>query len=260
MRSTARLTLVALLLAALAALVAGCGSDSDSDDSSSSSKTSGAERETSTDADGATSGKLIATIDAKLEVELTNVASKDFAGIPVPTGIACTRSSPATCHGTIECPAQADDGDAVALCGWLASAGSTVLLGDVPEQQICTEQYGGPEVAKVTGTLGADKVDATFSRENGCAIARFEEAAPLWTGNLPGDTPPTTPGAGAAAGSCAALDPDAPVSNAPADPAAGAADGVCATPAAPTSVPTPAPGTPLVEPEIISDPPEAFER
>jgi uncharacterized membrane protein len=43
----------------------------------------------------------------------------------------------------------------------------------------CTQQYGGPETATVTGTLRGEKVDAHFSRENGCEIARWEDAAEL---------------------------------------------------------------------------------
>jgi hypothetical protein len=253
MRTTARLPLV-LLLAFLAALVAGCGSDSDD---SSASKTSGADRAASTKTDDAATEGQMATVDAKLKIELTNVGGKDLAGIPVPAGVKCTRSSPATCHGTLECPAATDDPDAIELCGWLASTGRQVLLAKDEPGQICTEQYGGPEVATVTGTIGDEQVDATFSRENGCAIGRFDEAAPLWTGDVPkaqGGGSTTT--GGAASGSCPALDPDAPVSSDQADPAAGAADGVCASPA------TPAPPTsaPPVEPEIISDPPEAFGR
>ena len=43
----------------------------------------------------------------------------------------------------------------------------------------CTQQYGGPEKATVKGTFKGEPVDAQFSRENGCEIARWEDAAPL---------------------------------------------------------------------------------
>ena len=43
----------------------------------------------------------------------------------------------------------------------------------------CTQQFGGPETAKVTGTFKGDEVDAEFGRQNGCEIARWEDAAPL---------------------------------------------------------------------------------
>ena len=43
----------------------------------------------------------------------------------------------------------------------------------------CTQQYGGPEKATVKGTFKGEPVDAQFSRENGCEIARWQDAAPL---------------------------------------------------------------------------------
>ena len=38
----------------------------------------------------------------------------------------------------------------------------------------CTEQYGGPEQAHMTGTLSNEPVDVTIARSNGCAIADYE--------------------------------------------------------------------------------------
>jgi hypothetical protein len=43
----------------------------------------------------------------------------------------------------------------------------------------CTQQYGGPEQATVKGTFKGEPVDASFSRENGCEIARWEDAKPI---------------------------------------------------------------------------------
>jgi hypothetical protein len=39
----------------------------------------------------------------------------------------------------------------------------------------CTEIYGGPQLATISGA----NVHAVFSRENGCQIARWEKLAPL---------------------------------------------------------------------------------
>ena len=52
-------------------------------------------------------------------------------------------------------------------------------LEPVPDDVACTEQFGGPETATVTGTLGGSDVDARFSRENGCEISRWDKVAPL---------------------------------------------------------------------------------
>ena len=45
--------------------------------------------------------------------------------------------------------------------------------------QACTEIYGGPGKATVTGTLDGAAVNATFTRSNGCAIARWEKMVSL---------------------------------------------------------------------------------
>jgi hypothetical protein len=122
--------------------------------------------------------------EGQLTIEITHVADKSAgAGIPVPTGIACDRQSPATCHGTVTCPADATDKDAAALCTWLAGSGREALTAKTPHDQVCTEQYGGPEVATVTGTIDGTRVDARFSRVNGCEIARFDAAQRLWGGD-----------------------------------------------------------------------------
>ena len=38
----------------------------------------------------------------------------------------------------------------------------------------CTELYGGPEKAHMTGTLEGEPVDVTITRSNGCEIADYE--------------------------------------------------------------------------------------
>lgn len=48
-----------------------------------------------------------------------------------------------------------------------------------PRMTACTQQYGGPETARVTGTLRGEPIDARFSREQGCEIARWEAVVPV---------------------------------------------------------------------------------
>jgi hypothetical protein len=43
-----------------------------------------------------------------------------------------------------------------------------------PPDAVCTEIYGGPAVAEVTGTYEGAPVDATFTRTDGCQIARWD--------------------------------------------------------------------------------------
>jgi hypothetical protein len=49
-------------------------------------------------------------------------------------------------------------------------------LKPVPGNVACTQQYGGPETATIKGTLNGEPVDASFSRVNGCEIARWDAA------------------------------------------------------------------------------------
>ncbi|WP_200954972.1 SSI family serine proteinase inhibitor [Aeromicrobium sp. Root236] len=59
-------------------------------------------------------------------------------------------------------------------CAALDAAGAEVFE-PVPKDQVCTELYGGPQTATVTGTYEGDKVDATFTRTNGCEVDRWEQ-------------------------------------------------------------------------------------
>ncbi|KOG35547.1 MULTISPECIES: SSI family serine proteinase inhibitor [Streptomyces] len=49
----------------------------------------------------------------------------------------------------------------------------------VPGDALCTQVYGGPALAHVTGTWQGRKVDARFSRANGCEIGRWENLEPV---------------------------------------------------------------------------------
>jgi hypothetical protein len=44
----------------------------------------------------------------------------------------------------------------------------------VARDAVCTQVYGGPQVARVLGRLRGRSVDATFRRTNGCETARWE--------------------------------------------------------------------------------------
>lgn len=44
----------------------------------------------------------------------------------------------------------------------------------VPAGRACTEIYGGPQTATVTGTYRGEPVDAEFDRTNGCEISRWD--------------------------------------------------------------------------------------
>jgi hypothetical protein len=63
----------------------------------------------------------------------------------------------------------------------LDKASGATLKDFVPTapDQPCTEIYGGPGKATVMGTLDGKAVNATFTRSNGCEIARWEKMVSL---------------------------------------------------------------------------------
>jgi hypothetical protein len=61
-----------------------------------------------------------------------------------------------------------------------APAGATAKDFAAPDpNQACTMIFGGPGKATVAGTLDGAAVDATFTRSNGCEIARWDRMTAL---------------------------------------------------------------------------------
>jgi hypothetical protein len=50
----------------------------------------------------------------------------------------------------------------------------------VPSDAFCTAVYGGPQEALVTGTFRGRRVNARFSRTDGCQIARWNRVGVLF--------------------------------------------------------------------------------
>jgi hypothetical protein len=69
-------------------------------------------------------------------------------------------------------PAGGDHPDPEAACRLLDELENP--FAPVPADQACTEIYGGPQTAHVTGTFRGEPVDAEFDRTNGCQISRWD--------------------------------------------------------------------------------------
>jgi hypothetical protein len=80
----------------------------------------------------------------------------------------------------VKCNAPGDS----ATCRRIAAVEPEVFE-PTPGNVACTQLYGGPEIVSVTGTFRGEQVDATFTRQNGCEIARFEDAAPILEAGKP---------------------------------------------------------------------------
>ena len=89
------------------------------------------------------------------------------------TGSGVTREMTLTCV-----PTGGDHPDPEAACSTLAAVGAGAFA-PPPKDQMCTEQWGGPQVALILGTVDGVAVRARFSRTNGCEISRWDALAPL---------------------------------------------------------------------------------
>jgi hypothetical protein len=78
---------------------------------------------------------------------------------------------------TVECDADASG----PACARLAKGGAAAFA-PVADDAVCTEIYGGPAEAEVSGRVDGTPVAATLSRANGCEIARWEAVRAVVTG------------------------------------------------------------------------------
>ena len=104
-------------------------------------------------------------------IELT-VVYDDGAGTKTTGALTC-RDGDQRAEGALKGRASPSE-----LCS--QARGLADLLTTQPERnRACTQIYGGPETAHVTGTIDGRKVDRRFARTNGCEIADFMRAAGL---------------------------------------------------------------------------------
>ena len=88
-------------------------------------------------------------------------------GSGAPDSVWTLRCSPA--GGSLERPARA--------CKKLA-AGGAKLFASFPPDTACTEIYGGPQHARIVGTVAGKRVWTTLTRTNGCEISRWARVSP----------------------------------------------------------------------------------
>ena len=78
---------------------------------------------------------------------------------------------------TLRCPPGGTLPRPAAACKRLARGGR-MLFAPLPKGIVCTEIYGGPQKARVVGTVGGKRIWATFTRQNGCHITRWNRLSP----------------------------------------------------------------------------------
>lgn len=72
--------------------------------------------------------------------------------------------------------------DARAALAAVEQFGEEIFFPEPRPDRICTQQYGGPQVAVVKGWFRGRKVHSQFSRTDGCEIARWRTLAALFGG------------------------------------------------------------------------------
>ena len=80
---------------------------------------------------------------------------------------------------TLVCAGVADGThpDQQAACTHLA--GMPEPFAPLPDDVMCTEQYGGPQTARITGRWQGGPVDLELSRVDGCRIAQWDSLGPV---------------------------------------------------------------------------------
>lgn len=148
-------TAVPLALAAAAAvLLSGCGSTGSASTGSTSAGSGGTGSASDADASDAP-----AATSPSGATELTIVVRTAPGQGKVSSSLRCD-------------PPGGDHADPEAACRALEELEQP--FAPVPADQACTEIWGGPQTARVTGTLRGEPVDATFNRSNGCEIERWD--------------------------------------------------------------------------------------
>lgn len=65
---------------------------------------------------------------------------------------------------------------AAAACAALKKNAALLNTAPRPTDRACTQQYGGPQQATVTGSVDGKAVESNFSRKDGCEIAAWNAA------------------------------------------------------------------------------------
>ena len=96
--------------------------------------------------------------------------------------------SPATTWRLTCEPSGGNHPDPAAACAAIEKAADP--FGPVKPDMACTEIYGGPAVATITGYRAGARVEARYTRTNGCEIARWDAIAAVIPSPAP--SPPTS--------------------------------------------------------------------
>jgi hypothetical protein len=96
------------------------------------------------------------------------------AGLTTNLRIVVNDGTGKTTTWTLSCdPADGTHPDPSAACAVLTAKGKTALP-PVAKGLMCSQIYGGPQTATITGVWSGKAVNSQFSRRNGCEISRWK--------------------------------------------------------------------------------------
>ncbi len=147
--------LLPLLLPVAVLVLAGCASTDDSEPAA--GPTPGADG--SAGGDPVSGGISQADNDLQIEMDLGDGSAPQTWTL--------------TCVGFVE----GSHPEAQAACDHLA--GMDRPFAPLPADVVCSQQYGGPETARVLGRWGGEPVDLELSRVDGCRIAQWDSLVPV---------------------------------------------------------------------------------
>ena len=81
---------------------------------------------------------------------------------------------------TLHCPPGGPLPDAEAACRKLGQIDDPFT--PVPKGTACTQIFGGPQIADVSGTFDGKHIDTQFSRGDGCELERWKRVGFLFPG------------------------------------------------------------------------------
>lgn len=103
----------------------------------------------------------------------STAAAADELVITVQDGAGSTQTWRLSCN-----PPGGTHPDPTAACAALSANGAKALPA-VPKGKMCSQLYGGPQTATITGTWQGRPVRSAFSRVNGCETSRWDSLAGL---------------------------------------------------------------------------------
>ncbi|MGN7201223.1 SSI family serine proteinase inhibitor [Arthrobacter sp. SAFR-044] len=178
--------MLAAFLAVGAGLISGCSGTPDSGTSGSTAPPSSSSNSSSPTPGSSSSGTAAPSADTETSVPAPAPATSrpsngpgqgnaELAITVVPSPgapdvnytLVCSSGTPAE---------ESSHPNAAAACAALKDDPAIVAPAAPGTSQPCTQQYGGPQTATVTGVVDGVAVDSKFARTNGCEISAWEAA------------------------------------------------------------------------------------